>query len=405
MILELILAIVLGCSIGIITGLVPGIHVNLVSVLVASFSGVLLYYTDPIILAVFIVSLGITHTFLDAIPSIFLGAPDPDTVFLVLPGHRMLLEGNGYEAVKLSAIGAFICMVITLALIPIAIIFLPAIYESIEPYMAYILIFIALWLILAETGLKKKFQAFFIFGISGIFGLIVFYLPNQQDPLFPMLSGLFGISSLMLSLQDKISIPKQNISTELKFEKRKSIRAIFAGVFAGMLTGLFPAISSAQASVIGVFAAGKRIGVKAFIMLVGGIGTVNFAFSIATMYAISKARNGPIATIMEVMDNISKNDLWILIIASFIAGCIALILTFKFGKIAAHLIAKMNYRKLAITIICFILVLVILLSGFNGFIIALTATFIGILTSLLGVKRSHSMGCLMLPVVIYFLVG
>ena len=69
MILELLISLALGIISGIITGITPGIHVNLVSVLVLSFSSVLLQITSPIILAVYIISLAITHTFLDSLPS------------------------------------------------------------------------------------------------------------------------------------------------------------------------------------------------------------------------------------------------------------------------------------------------------------------------------------------------
>ena len=102
---DVILAVLIGCLAGCITGLIPGIHVNLISMLLISMSGYLLGMTDPISLAVFIISMAITHTFLDSIPSVFLGAPDADMALGVLPGHRLLLEGKGYEAVKLTVIG------------------------------------------------------------------------------------------------------------------------------------------------------------------------------------------------------------------------------------------------------------------------------------------------------------
>ena len=47
MLLEILIAIVLGCLAGIITGLTPGIHINLVALLVLSFSAFLLEITSP----------------------------------------------------------------------------------------------------------------------------------------------------------------------------------------------------------------------------------------------------------------------------------------------------------------------------------------------------------------------
>ena len=98
---QILTAVLLGIFAGIITGLIPGIHINLISLLLVSLSGYFLGFTHPLILGVFIISMAVTHTFLDIIPSIFLGAPDADTALAVLPGHRLLLKGMGYEAVKI----------------------------------------------------------------------------------------------------------------------------------------------------------------------------------------------------------------------------------------------------------------------------------------------------------------
>ena len=57
---------------------------------------------------VFIAALAITHTFVDFIPSIFLGCPDTDTELSVLPGHEMLKKGEGYEAIMRTAYGGLI---------------------------------------------------------------------------------------------------------------------------------------------------------------------------------------------------------------------------------------------------------------------------------------------------------
>lgn len=82
MILELIIALFLGIFIGSLTGIAPGIHINLVSAMVVAFSGFLLEFFPPVALVVFLVSLAMTHTFIDYIPSIFLGAPDENNFLL-----------------------------------------------------------------------------------------------------------------------------------------------------------------------------------------------------------------------------------------------------------------------------------------------------------------------------------
>ena len=114
--LEMIL---LGVLAGIFTGLIPGIHVNLVALLVLSFSPLLLQHFPPINLAVFIICLAITHSFVDPIPSVYLGAPDEAQALNALPGHRLLNQGIGHNAIVYTLIGSLGCLILGLILFPI----------------------------------------------------------------------------------------------------------------------------------------------------------------------------------------------------------------------------------------------------------------------------------------------
>ena len=103
MLIEIILALLLGCTIGTFTGLIPGIHINLVCVFLVAFSVSVFSSVNPIHLVVFITAMAIAHTFIDFIPSVFLGCPDTDTELSILPGHKLLKKGQGYEAIMLTA--------------------------------------------------------------------------------------------------------------------------------------------------------------------------------------------------------------------------------------------------------------------------------------------------------------
>jgi len=133
--LELIIATLLGVFAGIITGITPGIHINLVSLLVVSSAAYLTSIFSFASLGVFIISMAITHTFLDTLPAIFLGAPESETALSVLPGHKLLLKGMGYEAVKLTIIGSLFSLLAALFLFPLFIFLVPRIYERIQVYI------------------------------------------------------------------------------------------------------------------------------------------------------------------------------------------------------------------------------------------------------------------------------
>ena len=189
-----------------------------------------------------------------------------------------------------------------------------------------------------------------------------------------------------------------------KVGKVKTLKAILAGVFSGSLTGLFPGLGAAQASIIGLLIVGRSIGMHAFLILVGGINTVNFAFSMATFYALQKARNGAIVAVMDMVPVINYSELLVFIFSALVAGCIAAFLALSIGKVFSRIIGKLNYNALVIGIIVFVSSLVLLLTGWMGFLVLVVSTFIGMLPALLNVKRSHNMGCLLLPVILYFLI-
>jgi putative membrane protein len=100
--------------------------------------------------------MSITHTFVDFIPSIFLGAPDEDSVLSVLPGHQFLLKGHGHQALVLTLKGGLIAMILILLFTPIFINFLPEFYETISKLIPCILIGISM--ISIATKKKKYFR-------------------------------------------------------------------------------------------------------------------------------------------------------------------------------------------------------------------------------------------------------
>ena len=205
MFLQIILALIAGVLSGSFTGLTPGIHINLVSVLLLSMSPWLLQYTSPIVLAVFILAMSITHTFLDALPSIYLGAPDASNVLTALPGHKMLLNGKAFEAVKLTVIGSLICLLGGIFLVPALIYLFPILYTVTREWVGWILLGVILFLLFRESTWNKRLWSTAIFLLSGVLGILVLGLPQLSQPLFPLLSGLFGTSALITAVSEKVT--------------------------------------------------------------------------------------------------------------------------------------------------------------------------------------------------------
>lgn len=400
MILNLLLAILIGTTLGIFTGLIPGIHINLVSILILTLSPIFLNYTSPLILSIIIISMAITHTFLDTIPSIFLGAPEEDTALSVLPGHKLLLQGKGYEAVMLTIVGSLASIILALSLAPILLKGISIAYPIVKVYIGYIILATVIFLILKEK--TSKLWALSIFLISGILGLTVLNLQTLKEPLFPLLSGLFGTSMLFLSYNQNTKIPEQKIS-EININQKTGIKAVFSSVIAGILCSFMPGLGPAQAAIIASQFT-RKLGNKGFLILVGGLNTVNMVVSFITLYILNKSRNGAILTVSKIIETFSLNHLIIFLACSLTVAGLATILAINITKIFSKLITKINYKYLCISIISLIFLLVSIISGFLGLLVLITATFTGIIPQIKGIGRNHMMGCLLLPVMLYFLI-
>jgi putative membrane protein len=398
--IEILIAIIVGVATGIVSGLTPGIHINMISLLVLSISGFMITHfgINLLTFGVYIIVVGITHTFLDALPSIFLGAPDENTILGVLPGHRYLLRGNGLMAVKLFTIGSFLGLIMGVIMFPILYLLTKYTYHSLERYFAIILICSCVFMIWRD---EKKFWAIFIFIISAVLGLTIFSM-GLKDPLFPLLSGLFGISTLIISLKDNNIIPKQNDETHTKLEGKKTFFSLVAGNISAFVVSTFPGLSSSIAATMSVQFF-KDLGDKGFMILMGCIGTSSFILSLVALYTVNKARNGAVIVIAKLLPEITLNIIVIFLVVALIAGAVSTVLALWFGRIFSRIISKINYRILVVSIITFVTTLVVVMTSWKGFIILVTATAIGIIPGIVKVQRTQSMACLIVPVIIYLM--
>ena len=399
MILEILIAIILGCCAGTLTGITPGLHINLVALILLSISPVLLGYTNIIAVASFIIAMSITHTFTDFISATYLGAPADDTALAVLPAHRLLLDGKGHEAVRLTTIGSLLCLIFTIIIAPILIFVVPFIFNKLKNYIGWLLLALVVFMILKEESMDKKCWAFAVAALSGILGLIVLNTPNLKDPLLPMLSGLFGVSVLLLSLSQKVALPIQRTTENVKVKIKDALKSAGSGIFSGSLVSIFPGLGPAQAAVLASQIVGE-INTFSYLVMVGGINTVSMIMSLITLFTIQKARNGSIIAVQQLLQKIDMNTLILFLSVALIAGGIATFLTLYVSKIFSSVMNKINYSALSIAIILFVSAMAFYFSGFIGLLILMVATAIGLLPNIVHVSRSNSMACLLIPIIL-----
>jgi putative membrane protein len=394
MLLQIIASILAGIFTGTLTGLIPGVHINLVGAFLVSSSSLYFFSVNPIYITIFIVSMAITHTFIDFIPSVFLGCPDTDTELSILPGHELLKKGLGYEAILLTAYGSLAAIFLLLIISFPSIKLLQKTSSFIPNLIPGLLIFISLFMISLE---KNKFSAIKVFLLTGILGIYSLDYSGIKDPLLPMLSGLFGTSMIIISIKNKIKIPEQKIT----FPKITSLKPFFGALLASPLCSFLPGVGSGQAAIIGNSISNSNK--KDFLILLGATNTLVMGFSFIALYAVSKTRSGAAVAIQQIMGTLSWKILLLILITILISGVISFYLTKHLARILSKEISRINYSKLSIATLCFIVIIVFLFSGIKGSILLGISTILGIYCLSLPIKKTNMMGCLLLPSIIYYL--
>lgn len=380
MFITYLLYLLLGIFFGCITGLIPGIHINLVC-------SILLFFNLNHYFAITIISMSITHTFLDTIPSAFLGIPS-DVILNALPLHRETLNGNAFKGIYYTLIGSLFTTICSFCLIPISYLLLKHTYDYIKLSFPYVLFIIMIYLFFKNKPLKSKITFIFAF-LIGYISLIQLSLKN---PLFHLLSGFFALACLDFK---KSTIPKQII--EYPPIKLKYFVVSLFSSFGGFLTSIAPGIGSAFAIlIISIF---KKFKEESFLVLTGGINTANFYFSLIMFYLFDKSRNGSISAISNfITPNFESFLLFILL--SLLSGIIAFKIGIFFAKKFTLIIPKLNIKIINFILISIIIFISFCFDGIIGLLILLSSTLVGIYSLKNNVSRKINLVSLIGPTLI-----
>jgi len=397
--LFFLVAIVLGLCAGTITGMVPGLHVNTLGVGMLAIAPFILEYFGPLAAAAFLIAMATVHTFVDAIPSLFLGAPDPAMALSVLPGHDMLNKGLGYRALKLTVIGGLGTFIICVASLPLLFLILKPVEPVLKSILPFILLFLVVVFIYREGNTRQRIWAAIVFILAGVLGLLTLNHLNIAQGLFPMLAGLFGISALLIAMQRQCSIPPQATEADVSFIQHipNYLRAAISSLFVSVL----PAVGASQAAYMakGFQRSSDKEG---FLVTIGGINTAAVVFTLSALILLGKTRTGIMVVLKEFLE-LDRASFIALIFVSIGAAIFGAVVALRIGKWFIKNMEKINYRKISLGIIILVSSLVALISGFLGLLILIVATAIGLLAPLAGVRRIHAMGCLVLVVLIQYI--
>ena len=410
---ELVIACFIGILIGTTTGMIPGIHVNTAGAIIFASSTFLLSFLSPEFLCVMMVAMSIAHALIEFVPSMLLGVPEEGTATSILPGHRMVLQGRAKEVIRIVCVGGFGAILVTILMLPIFSILLPMLHDISKPFTWMILLFASIYLTYSLTSNHRDFLwSLLLFALSGILGWTIFQTPISSGvTLMCIFSGLFGISTILFSLNDNSTLPHQNSFYDLNIDFDK-FKSIFAGGITGAILGFLPGFGPAQGTVIAQAASGTSDSdddTVNFLLATSGLNISDCLFSLMAIYIIGNPRSGIAVYMSYLISKMSLNHLIIYIFASLLAVSVSLVLALRLGDSFSKLMGGVDYKKLSISVILLQIVILFIFIFYYGapvgyMILALiTSTAMGMLPHYLGIGKSHLMGVLIVPAIVIYI--
>ncbi|MCK5548289.1 MAG: tripartite tricarboxylate transporter permease, partial [Thermoplasmata archaeon] len=235
--------------------------------------------------------------------------------------------------------------------------------------------------------------------------------------LFPLFTGLFGLSTLFISLKDNSVMPEQSIDDgPIDLERWRRLRGIFSGTAAGALVGWFPGITAGAATPIAkAFSGGDETDEKdskEYIIAVAAVGTSCSIFVVVALFVIFKARSGAMMAVLQLGGEMVTSweplgavpvFLALMLFSILLASLFSTYLTLYFGSLFGRVLSRFSYSRICIGIISFLFIMIFLLTGPFGILLALLSTCVGLIPPLIGVTRVHLMGCLLFPIILFYL--
>ncbi|WP_207589185.1 tripartite tricarboxylate transporter permease [Halomontanus rarus] len=388
--------ILTGAALGSISGLVPGLHANNFALVLAGVAPSV--PAPPLFVGIAMLAAGVVHTFLNAVPAMALGVPDAEMAITALPGHRLVLEGRGYEAIRLSALGSVLAVLIAVPLaIPVTRC-VTAVYPAVRSNLPIVLVLVVVGLLASEYGWRARFGGLLSFSLAATLGLLTLDLSPDAPleaggMLAPLFAGLFGAPVLIDAIRGG-GVPPQR-DRDVTMPRGLLALAAGAGAIAGAIVGYIPGISAAIAAVAVLLVIPSGTNDRSYIVATSGVDTANTIFALFALVAIGQPRTG----VMVAFENANAPlNLPVLVAAILLAGLIGFVLVIVVGDAYLDVVGRMAYWRISIAVLALLCVVAYLFTGPLGVGVFVVAAAVGMVPIRFRARRVHLMGVLIVPV-------
>ena len=428
--LAFVSLVLLGMGTGAVTGLAPGLHVNNVAAVVLATRASWIAFVlgpwageDPgtlgVLLSCYLLATAVSHGIFDFVPSVFLGAPTEETALSILPGHRMLLSGEGARAVSLAARGAVLGTALAAAaLVPLRLLLGSPVglAAAFRPWSPFFLAGMLVALVLTEARFGRRrarrvVRAVWVQILAGLLGLATLRGPAWFDPnaaLFPLFSGLFGFPTLVVSLWTRPGeVPAQRTEPLSPLSRSEAGQAL-RGSLAGAAVSWLPGLSGGAAATLAALGTSRKMSPSGFMVVLGAVSTSTAVLSVSVLFMIGRARSGVAAAVQELLGEagswsspfaVPAPVVW-LVLASVLAAVVTAPLASHLAGALAPRLARWDPRVLSAVTLTALSALILLATGPAGLGLAGLAALVGALPVRIGVRRVQLMASLLVPVLV-----
>lgn len=342
---------------------------------------------------------GVVHTFLDVVPALTLGVPDPATAAVTLPGHRLVLDGRGREALRLSALGSGLAVVVALLVAVPVTRAVEAVYPMLRSHLPVLLGVVGVVLVVTEPTWRRRGAAVVVLAVAAGLGWLVLDL-DPAGPvavggvLAPLFAGLFGAPVLVEAL-DGDGVPPQADPT-LTLDRRTVLGTASAGAGAGALVGYLPGVSAAVGTVLVLPAVPGESGARGFLVASSGANTANTVFALFALVTFGTPRTG-VMVAMDRAGTLAATS--VLVATACLAAAAGFALVVSVGDVYLRVVGRLDHTRVSLATGALLFVLAYLFAGGLGLAVFALAAVVGLLPPLFRVRRVHLMAVLVPAVV------
>jgi putative membrane protein len=423
LILKVVLSSCAGTLVSVLIGWMPALHVYNIAMLFIIFHQrvqATAFGSDPQVMMPFMMGLIVGWTILNTVPTVFLGAPDESAVLMVFPTQKYLMQGRGYEATMLTAVGALGGVICLLAVAPLLSKGVQMARTVLTPHYFWILMLVLAYMVLSEfpkggdrgpTRLARFWDAWksllagwLTLALAGWLGFILMRRPPINSPfeftnIMPAFVGLFGIPWVIQNIMSGTEVPRQHVPASVDCTGFIAFRGVTAGFLGGFFAAYMPIITGGIGGLLAGHATAQN-DERAFIVSQGASKLVYYvgAFLLLFVPMAGMARGGMANMMRTVYVPRGEMDYYMILGAMAIAAAVAFFMLHWVARATIVLIKHIDYRILSYATLGVMVILVAVVTRLGGLIVMSVSTGIGLIPVLFHSRRSHCMGVLLIPV-------